>query len=334
MTAIHPPAPDRLDRPRVLIVGGGAVGAIFAARLARVAKITILDVWREHIGAINRNGLHLSVRTEAVIDALESRPEAASDPADLRGPFTHALVAVKGPHTRAAMISIKRHLEGAVVLTVQNGLGNAEVIAAACDAAVCHGVTMNAGEVTGPGQVTQMEIGGTWFGPHRGTIEDARRWGSLIERAGMAVEVLADPRGAIWGKLIFNAAVNPLPALTGLRLSRVYAHPETYAVLHTLVEEGKAVAAALGIRLPTDPMTVIDAHRALGEAHTHVGSMKQDIDRGRPTEIDTLTGAVVAEGDRLGIPVPVSRTVYRLVKAVEARAAGSGTPRTGGAHGT
>jgi 2-dehydropantoate 2-reductase len=326
------PAPDR--DPHVLIVGGGAVGSIYAARLARVAKITILDVWGEHIGAINRKGLHLTIRTDAASDAMDTHPEAIFDPADLQGPFTHALIAVKGPHTPTAMAPIKRHLAGTIVLTVQNGLGNAEVIAAACDAPVCQGVTMNAGEVTGPGQVTQMEIGGTWLGPYRGTIEDARRWGSLIERAGMAVEVLADPRGAIWGKLIFNAAVNPLPALTGLRLSRVYAHPETYALLRTLVEEGKAVAAALGLTLPTDPMAVIDAHRALGEAHAHVGSMKQDIDRGRTTEIDTLTGAVIAEGDRLGIPVPVSRTVYRLVKAVEARATGPDPQRTGDAHGT
>jgi 2-dehydropantoate 2-reductase len=310
---------DRSGGPRVLIVGGGAVGSIYAARLARVAKITVLDVWREHVAAINRTGLHLSVRTDAVPDALDARLDAAADPADLRGRFTHALVAVKGPHTGAAMSGIRGHLRGTVVLTVQNGLGNAEVIASACDAAVCHGVTMNAGEVTAPGHVTQTEIGGTWLGPHRGTVEDARQWGALIADAGMAVEVLADPLGAIWGKLIFNAAVNPLPVLTGLRLSEIYAHPETYALLRTLVEEGKAVAAALGITLPADPMAVIDAHRALGDAHTHVGSMKQDIDRGRPTEIDTLSGAVIAEGDRLGIPVPGSRTVYRLVKAVEAR---------------
>jgi 2-dehydropantoate 2-reductase len=196
MIAAHAVSERSGGGPRVLIVGGGAVGSIYAARLARVAKIT--------------------------------------------GRFTHALVAVKGPHTGAAM-------------------------------------------------------------------------------SGIRGEVLADPLGAIWGKLIFNAAVNPLPVLTGLRLSEIYAHPETYALLRTLVEEGKAVAAALGITLPADPMAVIDAHRALGDAHTHVGSMKQDIDRGRPTEIDTLSGAVIAEGDRLGIPVPGSRTVYRLVKAVEAR---------------
>ncbi len=125
----------------------------------------------------------------------------------------------------------------------------------------------------------------------------------------------------MWAKLIFNSAVNPLPVLTDLPLSRVYAHPEAYALLRTLVDEGKAVAAALGITLAADPMAVIDEHRALGETHTHHGSMKQDIARGRRTEIDTLAGAIVAEADRLGVPVPALRTVYRLVKAVEARTA-------------
>jgi len=209
----------RDEHARVLIVGCGAVGGIYAAHLAAVAEVAVLDAWQEHVDA----------------------------------------------------------------------------------------------------------IGGTWVGPHRAAIEDARRWGALLRRAGMAVEVLDDPRGAIWGKLIFNAAVNPLPVLTGLRLSAVYAHPEAYALLRTLVEEGKAVAAARGITLLTDPMDVIDAHRALGEGNTHWGSMKQDIDRGRPTEIETLTGALLAEADRAGVDVPALRAVYRLVKAVEARARGART---------
>ncbi|HLW60480.1 MAG TPA: 2-dehydropantoate 2-reductase [bacterium] len=306
---------------RILIVGGGAVGGIYAARLAGTAQVTIFDVWREHAAAIAREGLRLHVRTEAVTQSLLVRPAAVSTPDALVGTtFSHALIAVKGPHTREAVRRIRDHLAGAVVLTVQNGLGNAEAIAAECGAPICHGVTMNAGEVVGPGEITQREIGGTWLGPHRGVLEDARRWGDALARAGMAVEVLADPRGAIWGKLIFNAAVNPLPVLTGMRLSGVYAHPDAYALLRALVDEGRAVAAALGIALHSDPMAVIDAHRALGDAHGHVGSMKQDVDRGRATEIDTLTGAIVAEGDRLGVPVPASRTVYRLVKAAEARA--------------
>ncbi|HKV43942.1 MAG TPA: 2-dehydropantoate 2-reductase [bacterium] len=307
---------------RILIVGGGAMGGIFAARLAATAEVTIFDIWREHTAAISREGLRLHVRTDAATQSLIAWPAAVSTPDALAGPtFTHALIAVKGPHTREAVRRVRDHLSGAIVLTVQNGLGNTEVIASECRASVCCGVTMNAGEATAPGEITQREIGGTWLGPHRATLEDARRWGDVLARAGMAVEVLADPRGAIWGKLIFNAAVNPLPVLTGMPLSGVYAQPDAYALLRTLVDEGRAVAAALGIALHTDPMAVIDAHRALGDAHAHVGSMKQDVDRGRPTEIDTLTGAIVAEGDRLGIPVPASRTVYRLVKAAEARAA-------------
>ena len=305
-------------KPAVLVIGCGAVGGIFAARLARVCGVTVLDPWREHIAAIAARGLRVAVRDGTVRETLDARPAAAAAADELAGrTFTHGLVAVKSPHTRTAVGAARTLLDGAVVLTVQNGLGNAETIAAACDAPVCHGVTMNAGEVAGPGEIVQAEIGATRFGPHRASLADAQRWGDLLARAGLETEVLPDPRGAIWSKLIFNAAVNPLPVLTGLGLAAVYAHRETYALLADLVGEGKQVAATRGIALPVDPWRVIEEHRALGAAHTHQGSMKQDIDRGRRTEIESLTGALIAEADRAGVAVPALRTVYRLVKAVE-----------------
>lgn len=311
---------------RVLVLGCGAVGGIFAARLARVSEVAVLDTWVEHVEAIAARGLRVRVRTGTVDDTIETRPAAAASGSAALAGFaaTHALVAVKGPATRAAVTRARALLDGAVVLTVQNGLGNAEVIAEACRAPVCHGVTMNAGEVRAPGEIVQSEIGPTRLGPHRATVAHAGAWGELLRAAGLDAEVLPDPRGAIWSKLIFNAAVNPLPVLTGLRLSAVYAHPDTYALLVALVDEGKRVAALRGVALPVDPMTVIDEHRALGAAHTHQGSMKQDIDCGRPTEIDTLAGALIAEADRAGVPVPALRTVYRLVKAVETAAVARG----------
>lgn len=304
---------------RVLVIGCGAIGGIVAVRLAQIAPVTVVDTWEEHVEAIRRHGLRVRVRAGEQAYDLGGRVEAVRNPEALRGPFTHALVAVKGPHTRTAVSAVAAHLAGAVVLTLQNGLGNAEAIAETCAGPVCQGVTMNAGEVTGPGEVVQTEVGGTWVGPFRATLADACGWGDLLREAGLSVEVLSDPRGAVWSKLIFNAAVNPLPVLTGMRLAEVYAHPATYTLVCEMVEEGAAVARARGIALAADPMAVIDAHRALGDAHAHQGSMKQDIDRGRPTEADTILGALIAEADRVGVPVPVLRTVYRLVKAAEAR---------------
>jgi 2-dehydropantoate 2-reductase len=323
---------------RVLVLGCGAVGGIFAARLARVCDVAVLDTWTAHVQAIAARGLRVTVRAAPggagrIDETIEARPaSAASDPAALAGrAFTHVLVAVKGPHTRAAATGARGLFDGAVILTVQNGLGNAETIASACPQPICHGVTMNAGEVTAPGEIVQAEVGPTWLGPHHADLSQARGWSDLLTRAGLESHVVGDPRGVIWSKLIFNAAVNPLPVVTGLRLADVYAHPDTYALLRALVEEGKAVAAARGIVLAADPMTVVDEHRALGSGHTHQGSMKQDIDRGRPTEIETLTGALIAEADRARVPVPALRTVYRLVKAIEtaavARGAAAEAPR-------
>ncbi|HLW47886.1 MAG TPA: 2-dehydropantoate 2-reductase [bacterium] len=322
----HAAPPDHragASRARILIVGCGAVGGIFAARLARICEVTVLDPWTAHIDAIASRGLRVTVPAGSHHETIEARPAAVASASALRGAaFTHALIAVKGPHTREAVVAARTLLDRAVVLTLQNGLGNAETIAAACAAPVCHGVTMNAGEVTSPGNIAQTEVGPTWLGPmpDRAALPDAQGWGALLARAGLESHVLADPRGTIWSKLIFNAAVNPLPVVTGLRLAAVYAHPETYALLRTLVDEGKAVAAARGITLAVDPAVVVDEHRALGATHTHQGSMKQDIDRGWPTELEFLTGALITEADRAGVPVPGLRTVYRLVKAIEAHA--------------
>ena len=324
--------PAETPAARVVVVGCGAVGGIFTARLARVFEVAVLDPWAEHVEAIGSRGLRVTVRAAAPggrDDTIETRPAtAALSAASLRGrAFTHALIAVKGPHTREAVDGARELLDGTVVLTVQNGLGNAETIAAGCPSPVCHGVTMNAGEVASPGEIVQAEAGPTWLGPlpHRAALADAEGWGALLAGAGMECHVLPDPRGMIWSKLIFNAAVNPLPVVTGLRLAAVYADPDAFALLHALVDEGKAVAAARGIALPVDPAAVVDEHRALGSAHTHQGSMKQDIDRGRPTEIDFVTGALIAEADRAGVPVPALRTVYRLVKAIETGAVAAHT---------
>lgn len=333
---VPPERQSAASRARILVVGCGAVGGIFAARLAPLYDVAVLDPWSDHVEAIASRGLRVTVRAAtpaARSEILEARPAAAArSPAMLMGrTFTHALIAVKGPHTQAAVSGAHALLDGAVVLTVQNGLGNAEAAAAACAAPICHGVTMNAGEVTAPGEIVQAEVGPTALGPlsGRATLSDARGWGALLARAGMECQVLADPSGIIWSKLIFNAAVNPLPVVTGLRLAAVYADPDAYALLRTLVDEGKAVAAARGIALPVDPAVVVDEHRALGPAHTHQGSMKQDIDRGRQTEIEFLTGALITEADRAGVPVPALRTVYRLVKAIEASSvAGVPTPVT------
>jgi 2-dehydropantoate 2-reductase len=329
MTANTPPRCGESAGPprRILIVGCGAVGGIFGARLARRYDVSVLDPWREHVRAISARGLRVTVRPAnrgGIPLTIEGRPAAAAVSAvDLPArAYTHALVAVKSGDTRDAVAAARPLLDGAVVLTLQNGLGNADTIASACGARICHGVTMNAGEVIAPGEIEQAEVGPAWLGPlsGRGALADAEEWGALLAQAGIECHVLPDPGGIIWTKLIFNAAVNPLPVVTGLGLAAVYAHPDTYALLGALVDEGKAVAAARGIQLAADPAAVVAEHRALGSAHTHHGSMKQDIDRGRPTEIDVMTGALIAEADRAGVPVPALRTVYRLVKAIEAAA--------------
>ena len=161
----------------------------------------------------------------------------------------------------------------------------------------------------------------TWIGPYRGTTEeDARRVAELIETGGLKAEAFPDLRPAQWSKLIFNATVNGVAALTGLPHDFHFAQTEQLSdlghLVRDLVDEGKAVAAAAGVELHDDPweMNVLATQRG----HRHFPSMLEDVGVRRPTELESINGALVREADRLAVPVPLQTAVYRLVKAREA----------------
>ena len=161
----------------------------------------------------------------------------------------------------------------------------------------------------------------TWIGPSRGTTgDDARAAAALIASSGLKAEAFDDLRPAQWSKLIFNATVNAVAALTGLphepRFAQLDAPTDLGHLVRDLMDEGKAVAAAAGIALGEDPWEM-NVH-ATQRGSRHYPSMLEDVEAHRPTEIDLITGALVREGDRLGVPVPLHTALYRLVKAKEA----------------
>jgi 2-dehydropantoate 2-reductase len=298
---------------RVCIVGAGAVGSLFAAHLAQVEGVEVwaYDVAQEHVEAINRNGLRLIGEADLV-----GKVRATSDPAELPE-CEFGIVATKSMFTGAAIGQAVRAFARGAVASVQNGVGNEETIAEHVER-VIRGTTFPAGHLVEPGVVHMDTRGDTWLGPFEprpASMEEVSRLASAITAGGMNTKALQDARGAQWTKLIFNAATNPIGALTRLTHGRVCELPQTRRLVSQLVAEGKAVADALGIVLDSDPDELVD--HAAKVAYEHRASMLQDIEAGRATEIDALNGGIVRFGLEQGVPTPLNQADAALIEGLE-----------------
>jgi 2-dehydropantoate 2-reductase len=300
---------------RVCIVGCGAVGSLFAANLAQLDDVEVwaYDLAREHVDAINRDGLRLSGAGDVVASV-----RATTDAAELP-PCAFGIVATKAMHTEAAIRAAAPAFADGCVATVQNGIGNEEVIAAHVER-VIRGTTFPAGKVLEPGHVQWDVKGDTTLGPFEpqpAPFEEIERLADACTRAGMPTQAVRDARGPQWRKVIFNAATNPVGALTGLTHGRVCEDPGLRRFVSGLVDEGKAVAAAQGIELDADPEELID-HAAKPEvAYDHKASMLQDVEARRQTEVDYLNGGIVRFGEEHGVPTPLNAAIWTLVKGLE-----------------
>jgi 2-dehydropantoate 2-reductase len=234
--------------------------------------------------------------------------------------FDAVIILVKSQATEAAFHSIHPVLEGRPLLvTFQNGMGNDELLERLTDLDIAHGVTFEAARYDGPGRVHHLVHGeDSWLGPARGKLESITWLGALMTQSGIPTKVVADPRGAIWGKFIFNCIMNPVGAiLLGVNAAR-YEVPEVCALIDDMAAECIRVAEAQGIRLEFDPLQFVRKTRSGGLPLTqHAGSMALDIAAGRETELEALTGYMVRKAKELGVPVPVTEAVYRLAKGLE-----------------
>ena len=301
---------------RICVVGCGAVGSLFAANLAQLEDVEVwaFDLAREHVDAINERGLTLSGAGDVV-----GQLRATADAADLP-PCDFGIVATKAMHTSAAAAATAHAFAEGCVATVQNGLGNEEAIAEHV-ARVIRGTTFPAGRVLAPGHVQWDVKGDTTLGPFEpqpAAADEIERLADACTRGGMPTAAVGDARGPQWRKVIFNAATNPLGALTRLTHGRVCERPDLRALVTRLVDEGKAVATAQGIELDDDPERLIDHAARKDVAYDHKASMLQDVEARRPTEVDYLNGGIVRFGDDLGVPTPLNAAIWALVKGLEA----------------
>jgi 2-dehydropantoate 2-reductase len=300
---------------RVCVVGCGAVGALFAANLAQLDDVEVwaYDVWKEHVDAINQDGLTLT-GAGAVVGHLR----ATADPSEVP-PCDFGIVATKSMHTAGAVDAVAHAFDKGCVCSVQNGVGNEEAIARRVER-VIRGTTFPAGKVVAPARVQWDVKGDTTIGPFEprpAPMSEIDRLAEACTRAGMPTKAVTDARGPQWRKLIFNAATNPIGALTGLTHGRVCEDPALRALVTALVDEGKAVAVAQSIHLDEDPEQLIDYAARPDVAYDHKASMLQDVEARRQTEIDFLNGGVSRFGREHGVPTPLNDAVTALIKGVE-----------------
>ncbi|MCH6549578.1 MAG: 2-dehydropantoate 2-reductase [Proteobacteria bacterium] len=298
---------------KVCVVGCGAIGSLFAAHLAKLEDVEVwaFDVDRDHIDAINANGLRLSGESD-----VHSYPNATSNPSDIPA-CEFGIVATKSLHTRAAIESTASVFKDAAVCTVQNGVGNEEIIAEYVPR-VIRGTTFPAGHVVEPGHVEQDTGGKTWLGPFEpkpATMAEIELLAERLTESGIETLAMEDSRGAQWTKLIFNAATNPIGALTGLPHGVACDQPAVRKVISGLVAEGVAVADAMGITLDSDPDKLVDHAREV--AYHHKASMLQDALARRPTEVAALNGGIVKFGEQTGVPTPLNQAIWALIEGLE-----------------
>ncbi len=297
----------------VLVVGPGAMGCLFAASLRRAGvDARLLDYRPERAAEMDRKGLRVEgvggtygVRVPTTVGRVEGEPE-------------FVLVCVKSHQTEKAGRAVRDLLEGApVVVTLQNGLGHVETLERVFGAGrVLGGVTSEGATLLGTGHVRHAGRGETTVGPRQDPPGKAERLSELFGRAGFETRCADQVQDLIWGKLIVNAGINALTALTRLRNGRLPEVSGTRKVMEGAVAEAVAVAEAKGIRLPypDPPARVQEVCRATAR---NVASMLQDVLNERVTEVDYINGAIVREGKALGIPTPVNQTLTRLVQALQ-----------------
>ena len=300
---------------RVCIVGCGSIGSLYAAHLARTTEVWAFVRREEHARALNREGLRVTGRHE-----FHAVVRATNDPRKLPE-FDLAILCTKATQAEDSMKLVGRKFDGGAVISAQNGLGSEEIVAQHTRGQIIRGTTFMSGTRHDDTHVELELDTATWLGPFEpsktpmAVVQDAA---NLLVASGLKAEALADARPAQWAKLIFNASVNGVSALTELPHTPHYADERELAslghLLHSLIEEGRRVAQAAGIELREDPWEM----NKIGAQTNHPPSMLYDVRHHLRTEVDFLSGAIAREAVRCAVPAPLHTTVYRLIKAKEA----------------
>ena len=295
----------------LLVVGTGALACLFAARLAGSGnEVTMLGSWQEGLTALRQRG----VRLREMNGITRQYPVTVTDGTNTRRKYNQAMVLVKSWQTERVAKQLERLLTTTgIALTLQNGFGNYETLKEALGQdRVALGVTTMGARMFEPGYVHHTGEGKVMIGfhPKLGGL------GELLNKAGFHIEMISDPESLFWGKLVINAAINPLTALLRVPNGELLSRPAARELMLEAAGEAAMVATKQGIKLPyTDPADAVEEVARNTAANN--SSMLQDVLRGTPTEIDAINGAIIRAGEALGVPTPVNRMLWRLVRGLD-----------------
>ncbi len=301
--------------PKICIIGCGSIGSLYAAHLSRVADVFAFVRRKEHARALNERGLRVSGAHEFTAKLCAITKPSELPECDL------GIVCCKATQTAEALSPVANKFRNGAVLSAQNGLGCEEIVAGLTRGRVIRGTTFMSGTRHSDTHVQYELDTETWMGPFEPTrtpfaiVKQAADW---MNASGLKAIALEDAKPAQWSKVIFNASVNSVSALTELPHCANFAQEDHFAdlghLLHALIEEGKQVAKGLGINLHDDPWEM----NRIGARTDHPPSMLYDVQHHLPTEVDFLCGAIAREAARAGIPAPLNTALYRLIKGKEA----------------
>lgn len=309
-----------LTAMRIGIIGTGALASLFAAYLHEVADVVMVGSWAEQLRALATDGLTLiDLAGQERRCAITAINDATADDATAMPPVDVALLLVKSYQTKTAAARAQTLLAAnGLAVTLQNGLGNLELLATAVgpERATLGVVTLGA-TLLRPGVVRHAGAGVVYLSPPTPEHAAFAPLVAVLQAAGLTVQVVANARGLVWGKLAVNAAINPLTAVHDLPNGQLTQRPFLRRVMATAAREVEAVAAAQGITLPF-PDAAAQAYRVASDTFHNRSSMLQDVANGRPTEIDAICGAVTRHGEQFGVPTPVNRQLWAWVRRLEA----------------
>ncbi len=301
---------------KITIIGSGAMGCLFGGLLTEAGQdVRLLDVWPEHVKALNEKGLSMFRESrERVI-----RVQATMDPDEIEETDL-ALIFVKHSQTREAAKTAVRLLGDTAghILTLQNGMGNAEIIAdvAGSGRVIC-GTTAQGAMLLGPGRIQHSGIGktiiGMWDRDRQAIVDEVA---AVFSAAGIATSGVNDIRPVIWSKLFANVGINAVTALTNIRNGQLLDLDASRELVKEAVFEAIAVARAL--QIPVDDNALENVYGIAEATATNRSSMGQDVDARRPTEIDAINGYIVRRAEKSGINVPVNRCLTSLIKTLQA----------------
>ena len=299
---------------KIAIIGAGAMGCLYGGKLSKSKdnQVYLLDIWKEHIDAINDHGLIMEEDGKSLV---YSNLKASVHGSEI-GQAELVIVFVKSTLTRQAVEGAQEVFgKDTMVLTLQNGLGNIDLIGEEIGLShVIGGTTAHGAYMKGPGEMCHAGFGKTIIGELDGIKTDRiERIANVLRDAGMETEVSQNILGLIWDKLIVNVGINPLTAITGLNNGELLEHPELLDIMQEAIKEAVAVANAKDIKLSVkDPYS--HTLEICKNTASNKSSMLQDIMNNRRTEIDMINGGILREGEKEGVATPVNQVLANLIK--------------------